>query len=297
MKDFIKKVFWFLFIPGVLYVPFNLLLLPLLLEQKMGPNIEQQLQHSFSKAAERNYDMVVLGNSRIFCSVNPDKFSIPTYNFSHNNDSYNQLYYKLIWLEKKNKKVSQVILGVDYFQFGVFADTRNYVYSNYLGKDYDKDYPKKNYKLYYYKELLKPSKIKALFDENQEKHSLKDNGQYVRLGSPKDEEFIKRDYKRKAIQEQYFQKILDYCKSKSIKVYLLMPPLREAELKNYTEKEISEFNVFINQHIDEPAVFYFNFSTDPSYKWNDFIDFTHLNQKAADRFSRQLNDSIVKKSK
>lgn len=282
-------------IPAILYAPFNLLVLPTLLESVMGPNVKKQLDHSFNKASERNYEMVVLGNSRMFCGVNPDKFSIPTFNFSHNNDSYNQLYYKLLWLEKKHKNVNYVILGVDYFQFGIFADTRNYVYSEYLGRDYDKDYPNKNFMLYHYKELLKPDKIRALFDPVEGKHGLKDNGQYIRYGKPKDEEFIKRDYKRKPIQEEYFKKTIEYCRAKNIKVLLVMPPLRKAELKNYTVGEIIEFERFLNKFIDEKHVFYFNFANDPNYKWNDFIDFTHLNQKSADRFSLQLNDSVNKK--
>lgn len=294
MKNFYKKTAVFLLIPCCLYIPFNLLVLPTLLEFKMGPNVEEQLQHSFSKAATRKYDMVILGNSRMFCGVNPDQFSISTFNFSHNNDSYNQLYYKLMWLEKKQKKVINVILGVDYFQFGIFADTRNYVYSNYLGKEYDKDYPQKNYKLSYYKDLIKPEKIRALIDDDNEKHGLKENGQYVRLGTPKNEEFIKRDYKRKSIQEQYFEKIIQYCQTKNIKVFLVMPPLREAELKNYTPKELLAFDIFLKKYIDNNDVYYFNFSRDENFKWNDFIDFTHLNQQAADKFSNQLNDSINK---
>lgn len=292
MRKFIFKSLLFIIIPVCLYIPFTIFILPEIFEIVIGPSVENQLDKSFKNAELRDYNLVVLGNSRLYCGINPDEFSKPTFNFSHNNDSYNQLYYKLLWLEKKNKNIDYLILGVDYFQFGIFSDTRNYVYNDYLGKEYSDDYPKKNYYISYYKDLMRKEKILALFKSQEGKHALKDNGQYVRYGIPKNEEFLKRDYSANPLQKKYFEKILDYCNEKRIKVFLVMPPLREAELNNYSSNEVTDFNAYLNKYVDNENVWYFNFSNDKSYKWNDFIDFTHLNQKAAERFSSQLNDSI-----
>ncbi|WP_298148603.1 DUF1574 family protein [Flavobacterium sp.] len=292
MKEFIIKTIKFGIVPAIFYVLFCLFAVPKLLEAKMGPNIQQQLQFSFQKAKEREYQQLVLGNSRMFCGVNPDLFSTKTFNFSHNNDSYNQLYYKLLYVEKQGKKVNSVVLGVDYFQFGIFSDTRNYVYGDFLGTDYLKDYKPKNYKIWYYVDLLHPSKIRKLIFDDKEKHGLKENGQYIRLGTPEKEGFEKREFKIDERQLMYFNKILQYCKEKSITVYLAMPPLRDVEYKLYTKNELEQFDEIIQNAVDNKTVFFFDFSRSPDYNVNDFIDFTHLNQIAADRFSKAVNELI-----
>jgi hypothetical protein len=292
MKEFILKTVKFGVFPALFYVIFCLFAVPKLLEFKMGPNIKQQVQFSFTKAKERDFQQVVLGNSRMFCGINPDQFSEKTFNFSHNNDSYNQLYYKLLFLEKNQKKVNSVILGVDYFQFGIFADTRNYVYEDFLDADYLKDYKKKNYKLWYYVDLLHPSKIRKLVLDEKEKHGLKDNGQYVRLGEPEKDGFEKRQFKIDPRQLNYYNKILNYCKAKNIVVYLVMPPLRDVEYKLYTNAELRQFDAIISKSVDNKSVFYFDFSRSTNFQMDDFIDFTHLNQNAADRFSKELNKKI-----
>ena len=65
---------------------------------------------------------------------------VKAYNFSHDNDSYNQMYYKLLFLEKKDKKIDYLVIGTDYFQFSVYGDSRNYIYDRLFGLDYMKDY-------------------------------------------------------------------------------------------------------------------------------------------------------------
>ncbi len=298
MRRFLKQIFVFLGLSAVFYVLFGLFLLPSLLEWRMGINIEQQLEKSFSYAKTRKYDMVVMGNSRMFCGVNPDKISIPAYNFSHNNDSYNQLYWKLEWLKEHGKKIDYLVLGVDYFQFGIFSDSRNYAYFKYLGEGYQADYPKKDYRLLYYKELLRPVKVRSLFKkEVEDLHDVKPNGQYLRFGVPKEGAFIRREKKTVPLQFEYFKRILLECQANGIRVFLVMPPLREAEMRNYTPEEVANFERLMKGFLKKGKVDYFNFSCDPHFKWNDFIDFTHLSQTAADRFSTQLNDSISKSLK
>lgn len=295
MRRFLKQVSIFLGLSAVFYVVFCLFALPVLFEWRMGINIEQQLEKSFSYAGSRQYDLAVMGNSRMFCGVNPDKLEIPSYNFSHNNDSYNQAYWKLQWLKAHDKRIKYLVLGVDYFQFGIFTDSRNYAYFQFLDKAYQNDYPKRNYRLQYYKDLLRPQKIRSLFKkEVEDRHDVKPNGQYIRFGTPKEGAFIRRDKKVKQIQVDYFNRILAECKKEGIQVFLVMPPLREAEMKNYTQKEVADFDAKMKALVSEGHVAYFNFSRDPHFKWNDFIDFTHLSQQAADRFSAQLNDSISK---
>lgn len=289
MRIFLRKVIIFFALAACLYVCFTLFLLPVVLRAAYGPNIQEQLAMSFKNAEQRQYEVLILGNSRLYCGINPDQFALSAYNFAHNNDTYNQMYYKLKWVLNKGKKLNTVIVGVDYFQFSIFTDTRNYAYGPLLGSDYMADYPGYKYLITYYKELLKPYKLRTLIKDPIYKHSLKANGQFVRLGEPDPNDFIKRNFSRLPVQEKYFQKILDQCKTHDIKVYLVMPPLRDVELAQYDPAQVEEFKQFISTFLNEEVV-YLDYSTDPDFTINDFIDFSHLGPEGADKFSRTLSE-------
>lgn len=292
MKLFLKKLGIFLAISSIIYIVFSLLVLPQLLKATNGPNVQEQLDMSFSNAAKSNCELLILGNSRLYCGINPDAFSHKTYNFSHNNDSYNQLYYKLIWLLNKGITPKYIILGVDYFQFSIFSDSRNYAYGPILGAEYLKDYGKKNYVLQDELVLLQPSTVRNLVKGPNYYQWLKPNGQYVRTGTPKETDFIKRNPERKELQVRYFKRILDVCMQKNIKVFMVMPPMRDIERNEYSEAQKTDFDEFIRSYTNQNVV-YLNYSTDSTYKMNDFIDFSHLNQQSATRFSRELNKQIL----
>lgn len=292
MRQFLLKIFWFILIPMVTYVPFCLFVIPVILQNNLGPNTEKQINDSFKNLNSREFEMLILGNSRLYRGLNPDVFNIDTFNFSHDNDTYNQLYYKLIYLNNHKKNIDFLILGVDYFQFGFQSDTRNYVYKKFLDEDYLKDYPLKLYEINYFLSLLKPAKFLNLFNfEN--KGFLKKNGQYVKHGIAKKNNYAERNTERIGIQVKYFEKILEFCEKERIKIFLVMPPSRKNELNAYKKHEIKEFNSFIKT-FETSNLIYFNFSESPGFNMKDFTDITHLNESAANRFSRQLNDSIKK---
>jgi hypothetical protein len=293
MRSFITRIALFFIIGGIFYVVFCLVVLPRVFETFAGPNIRNQVIYSFEHAESRKFDLLILGNSRMFCGINPDKFDIPAFNFSHNNDSYNQGYYKLKWLESKQKPVRYLILGIDYFEFSIVSDTRNYAYDKYLGKEYLKDYKPKRYELYYQMNLMSPHIVRRLLYIEDEKHGLKENGQYIRYGEATENDEIKRNIKRKDLQVSYFERILGDCRKKGIRVFLVMMPVRGGELAQYTDAQMQEFKAFIDAHIKDD-VDYIDFSKSADYSMKDFVDVTHLTQRAADRFSLQLNDTIMK---
>jgi hypothetical protein len=99
MKIFLKKVAIFLSIPLLLYIITSIFLLPSLISKVEGPSTEQQILMSFENAKKGNYDLMALGNSRMYRGIDPSVFDCSSYNFSHDNDTYNQMYYKLKWLE------------------------------------------------------------------------------------------------------------------------------------------------------------------------------------------------------
>ncbi|HEY0740156.1 MAG TPA: hypothetical protein VGD40_01805 [Chryseosolibacter sp.] len=290
MKRLILRFFIFCTISTALYLGFNAFVLPVLLEKAFGPTVEEQLDNSFSNALARKYDLLILGNSKFYCGVNPDKFTIPAFNFSHNNDSYNQLYYKLEWIYKNGKKIKYLVLGTDYFQFNIFSDTRNYAYGKYLGSEYLADYDNK-ISLRTQLEVVKPYKARRLLQFPYDKHGLKDNGQFIRTGVASDEDFIKRRFGFLDLQVKYFDRILQFSRDHGIVVFICMPPLRKEELEQYTERQIADFRGFVNKRAGED-IYFLDSAADPSFQTSDFIDFAHLNQAAADRYSEKIDREI-----
>lgn len=293
MRKFIFK-FTLFSLPVIFYFILAILVVPALLSSTK-PSTLQQIDKSFKNAITRDYDLLILGNSRMYRGINPDEFSIKTFNFSHDNDSYNQLYYKLKYVIKKHK-ISYLILGIDYFQFSLFSTSRNYAYGDYLGEEYLLDYSKRNLlrlKLDHYISTINPKNFMAAIVNMNSMATLRDNGQYIVPGIAKEDDFISRKINRLEIQETYFDRIIGLCKNNNIKVFLVMLPVRSNELNSYSKNEIAEFESYINKKVDKENVFYLNFSTNNNYRTEDYTDITHLSEKGAIKFSKMLNDSIV----
>ena len=295
MEKFLKHIACFFIPPILLYIPFAIFALPALLKITNGPSTKEKILYSFEHALKREYDLLILGNSRIYRGINPDKLGIAAYNFSHDHDTYNQLYYKLDYLLKNGKRFHYLILGVDYFQFNFFADTRNYIYGRILADEYLADYPSSitYYEFQYYLDLLNPTKLshlKGVFNKN--KPFVKENGQFVLAGKARKSDYAERSIQKRDIQIQYFERILEDCKENNIKVFLTMLPIRKNELNAYPEGEMKDFDSFLSAYLNESVVLV-NFTHDQSYSWEDYTDLTHFNQAAADRFSAQLNDTIM----
>lgn len=105
-----------------------------------GDSAMEQIDKSFTNALRREYNLVFLGNSRVYHGIAPDAFPGRAYNFAHDNDSFNQGVYKLKYLLDNNVKIDTLCLGVDYFEFGIFSSTKNYCYDKYFSTDYQSDY-------------------------------------------------------------------------------------------------------------------------------------------------------------
>lgn len=259
---------------------------------------------SFKNALDSKASCWFLGNSRIY-RINPDMIENGHwYNFAHDNDSYNQMYYKLQYLLNTGCKVDTLVIGTDYFQFAVFSDTRNYVYDDLLGRDYVKDY---NH--FFLKERLNNFKRSLITKQTAfgrtvleiskrlggEKRIddipyLRKNGSYYNNeGEAKENDFTKRDTTRKHIQIQYFERLLSLCHSNNIEAYVLMMPVRDNELNNYDVSFIGEFNDFINANLTRYGYTgrFIDLSNHPDFKdYRKYTDITHLKTESANEFTR-----------
>jgi hypothetical protein len=144
MKKLVLKIFILSAIVGSIVVVY-LLNISEVVTHVMGISTEQQIVQSFQNARSKKYDCLILGSSKLYRGVNPEKITaINSFNFSHDNDAFNQIYYKLQFLKDNNSlKFKYAIVGLSCFQFSFLSDTRNYVFEKYFSHNYIKDFEKK----------------------------------------------------------------------------------------------------------------------------------------------------------
>lgn len=287
-----------------------------LAESFYGPNTRSQIEKSFENALKSNATCWFLGNSRMY-RLNPDVIENGCwYNFAHDNDSYNQMYYKLKFLLNNGCEVDTLVIGTDYFQFSVFSDTRNYVYDDLFGEDYVRDYNS-----WTIKEIINNQKRILITKQtslsrtmmsiiqnrslkgNTQLHVLRHNGSYINDESKaKENDFIQRDTTMLDLQKQYYECILQLCRAKDIDLYVLMMPVRDNELQSYDEESINRFKVYINTSLSRFGYegHYIDESNNEDFKdYRLYTDITHLNSLAADNFTkcfyRELCNRIVER--
>lgn len=309
VKKFIKKIVIFIVCLSCLLLAYCKLTLAASVKY-MGENTKQQIERSFRNAVADDYTCYVLGNSRMYRGINPDLFTgVKAYNFSHDNDSYNQMYFKLLFLEEKNKEIDYLIIGTDYFQFSVYGDSRNYIYDRLFGIEYMRDYNTSiadeifSDIVYFWKTKRNSAQFIIPYLKGEPSgeniNYLKDNGQYVVYGVATDADTVDRCYMIREVQERYFLKIIEYCEDNDIELYVIMPPTRDEELASYTEEEMDSFDQMIEEALgDRFRGRYLNCSNLPEFKhYSNYIDITHLNAEAADRYSAYLNETLAMQSR
>lgn len=263
-----------------------------------GYNEETRIRKAFENVVQKDYKIIILGNSRMYRGVDPDEFSQETFNFSHDNDTYNQIYYKLQYLKINDKLPAIVVLGTDYFQFSFISNTRNYIYKDLFQAEYMKDYrydyaASMDEKMTRFQNSLRKRFESLKYKERENKSLLKDNGHMSVNSQAGKDVFFERDKKRLKIQEEYFEEILKFNRENNIKTILVMPPLRDIERRNYTREDIDNFEDFLQRNMKQGEG-YLNYAFDDEFSLEDFCDKTHLNKYGASKFSAMLWNDIEK---
>ncbi|MCA9049829.1 MAG: hypothetical protein KDA89_13930 [Planctomycetaceae bacterium] len=297
MRMFQRRVLTFLLGPLLLsvpWLPFGLLFGRHFLERAKGPTFETQIDNSFRNAVTQEYDMLFLGNSRIYRGLNPDRFAVPAYNFGNNDDTYNHVYYKLNWLREQGVSFRYLVLGVDFFQFSYMSRHRNQAYSKYFGDEYLADYTPQPWADLGLKIrlLIRGLNPKYMFMPNDGRTFQRDNGQYVKPGTASPTDTAIRSAKRLPVQVAYFEKVLDDCRRHNVQVFLCMLPVRTEDLNCYRKGETEEFMKFIRGYVRD-SVALIDYTYDDNYNIADFTDISHFNEAAAERFSVELNAELL----
>jgi hypothetical protein len=288
--------------------------------EAVGPGIQERIERSFAAATSRQYQVLLVGNSRIYRGVNPDELGVPSYNFAQDDDAFNQVYYKLKYLDERGVRFDTVVLGVDYFEFSFLSDRRNFAYAKFLGPDYLRDFattePDRGARLLHtvlhpideqwfnntmIRYFTRPASLlveQAVVELQGSappppvRVVLKDNGQYIVDAGPQRVDPIRRDATRLPIQEEYFTRILQWGVDRGIRIVAVMPPLRRMELDAYPPGVVAAFDAWLERTSAMYGAAYLNYGRDPAFGDDDFADVTHLNEGAADRFSRLLGKAL-----
>jgi hypothetical protein len=311
VKKFIIKVLMIILIVVLLITVYNHLASVSSIKYN-GASTADQINMSFKNAISDKYNCYFLGNSRIYRDINPELFTtVKSYNFAHDNDSYNQMYYKFLYLLDHDEQIDYLIIGTDYFQFSFLSDTRNYIYSRLFPEEYLADYENTSWlesKEAYYTRLW-TNKQNAILSciqyilkrpEPEKINYQKENGQYVVNGEADPNARIDRDYSILDVQYDYFIKIIELCEKENIQLFVIMPPLWEGETESHSAQERREFNNMINDALSRTNYRdnYINYSEEMGLSsYQDFIDVTHLKPAAADTFSQYINDRVFGETK
>lgn len=277
----------------------------------IGINTSEQIITSFDRMVSNpdSYDCLFLGNSRIFRGINPEKFpTVSGYNFGQDNETYNQVYYKLKYVLDNGVRPKYIILGIDYHAFSYLSDSKNYVYASYFPKEFLDDYDDADSSFLYRKTRMLTNLwsnkqnafeafMKDLFNKTPDENIpfMRENGQYVIWGEASADETVDRDYNIMPLQWNYYQKIIDLCIEYNIELYDIMPPLWEGETKSHSDEERKVFDDMIRANLAEKGFegHYFNyFEENGLSSYTDFIDVTHLKPEAADEFSKWVNKKV-----
>ena len=288
---------------------------PALLERERGPRTSLQIEEKFRQALTRDYDLLILGNSRMYRGVNPACLSLSAYNFALEEDAFNQCYYKLDYLARQGKRFRYLLLGVDYFDFSALTRTRNYAYAPYFDPAYLRDYQTPGWGAFAYMQdknlefddfvartythsfpAFLPALLHSLQGRPAQPAVLEPSGQLLE-GAPASlgllaKSRLVRDGRRLPIQEQYFEKTLNWARGQRIPVFLVMPPTNAWEIQRYQPGTIAANEAYLQRQVKGGGVTYLNYLRDPRFTLRDYADLAHLAPAAADRFSQILDQDL-----
>lgn len=267
-----------------------------ILRNKLGPSTSDQIEMQFSQLSEQKDTLttIYLGSSRFYRAIAPEIVGPNGFNFAHDNDSYNQEYYKLVYAHNLLPHLKTVIVAYDYVSFTFLSETRNYVYFKYLSKEYQKDYDNIIYDKYIWPLInipqTLPVTLNALFREEKQ-YELTNKGQLIFFtGSAADNDEIERPYNIQDVQDQYFYKIIDYCHENDLELVFVNMPIRDGEYRNYPIEYISNMDQKIKCISN---IKYIDYSRTPELLSTVlFCDICHFNKEGSTVFSYRLKKDL-----
>lgn len=292
-------------------------------EKILGPNTKHQIEQSFENLQKDKYDLLFIGNSRLYRGVNSLLFNVKACNFSYDGDTYLQTFYKLKYLSDNNITCKYIVISADYFSFSLLADNSNGNYYDFFNGNYKKVCNSDLVKLPTFKSTIKKETnslacfstmdkyndefntwitknfsntiipfAKGLRNTDANRPMLKNNGQYIINTNATENDSIERSSDVYKPLQGYLDSIINLCTEKNIKLVMTMLPTRENELKNYTQEYQKQIDDYFTSKTDNKMIYFLNYKNDTTFKLNHYSDLTHFSVEGADKFSMKLNSDL-----
>jgi hypothetical protein len=257
-------------------------------------------------------EVFVLGSSQSLYGVNPACFGLRGYNVSNTSQS---LFYDVNITRKyidKMPKLKYVFIAISYFSLGyeVFDcedKWRDFFYKQYWGITFPEikpNYINTHSKIYLYTPEMSLAYSLKLFHVNLAKDYTATG--WAKMTSPgiiDDMNGRKRvtahdsNFKSKRIEgnKKILDTLLRELKKRNITAVFFTPPVDTCYYKFTDKRKVDIMYKTISEFCEKYGCKYYNYFTDNRFSTPDFADCDHLNTSGSEKFSKILNEEILKK--
>lgn len=284
MRRFIKDIFIFI-IPLLLFIPFTALYY-----------YTKKLKIASEFKQISSYETLIMGDSQMQ-RINPELFSLNTYNFSNTGEHYFFTYQKIIWLlSMEDHNIKQIILGVSAHNFSPFyerlfdikgqegkASLRRNVYFLELS---DNDF-------FDFDDLVTIGALKGIYskpDWGGFKNSVFANPDSLTINKMLKIHYLKGNADTINISEQieYLFRIDSICNANDIRLFLVTAPYHPSYLNQIDSIYIDLLEQTVSSLKNVNCINYLNYNVDPKI----MSDAVHLNSEGSVIFSKMINDTL-----
>jgi hypothetical protein len=259
----------------------------------------------------KNIKILSLGSSYGYHGIDPQYFQMTSFNAGH--CSQTPLYDYLIFNKfiDKMDSLEYLILPISYFPLFMQLEKlggesqRVKKYFNYYHFDHRPFSFQHNFEFSDFNLNIALKRIIRFYFKNETEIHVNEKGYSPLLAFYEDWEneglaavkFEYQYYAEKNYNEniRYLSLIIEKCKEKDVKIFLLIPPMWHTYYENMDDSEWSKIqNTMIDFEKNNEHVFYLNLLKDNRFQKNDFANTTHLSPSGAEKLTKILNEIIMK---
>lgn len=303
----------------IIYILIPVIILIILFEAKARSlQNEFVVKKSLLEKDIENIDVLILGSSHAYYSINPEAISRKSFNLAANSQD---LYYDYMLFEKykaKLKNLKCIILSVSYFSLWYDLNEapenwRKYFYRDIFGINsksglsISEIVDAKSYSLAFFYRfenvLLGTINPKLFYFGNQMNssgwnidtdYSLIDSTEISILKGKERVDFTNSlvnkdnyDGNVKLIRE-----LIKYSNDNNIKMVFVTTPVSYPYILYMDKNHYDDFQKKVNVFVNNKNVIYLNYFFDKRFLIKDYVDYDHLRKKSALRFSEILRDTL-----
>lgn len=307
MRKLIQKVFVFL-------SPILLVLIFIEIFYRIVPNNYSVKNESVLEKYQKT-EILILGDSHSFYGLNPVFFDKPTFNLSNISQS---LYFDKLLLDKhidKFKKLKTIVLNIDYTSLSQLKNTDEDVWRKYYYKYYmDLNVPiinwydRNNYFISGTKSFNSNLKLATRYFVDKTIVDCDKNG--FGINYTKQKKVLNIEENAVAAIKRHEDNLTDFtenitvlesiiakCKSKGIKVVLVITPVSRNYAAKVNEKKLNKiFKCAALLQKMNSNVSYLNLFNDSRFTNDDFYDADHLHNMGAEKCSLIVADFLKQKN-